>query len=266
MIVHSISLKGLRDQNEDKHDIWLNLDKNYSEYNDINFFAVYDGHGGKEVSTFLKDNLRKYFIDRRVEYPLSREYIKVTYDSLQRQLRSHKFAYHSGSTALVVINYKLNGKLYFNILNTGDCRAVLCRGHIAYPLTLDHKPNVPLEFHRIRKKGGTIKFDGHYDWRIKDLSVSRAFGDFDATPFVTHDPQRHNYHMDDKNDKFMVIACDGLWDVLSNQEVINFVLGLCYDDTLTNYNHTKENIAQKLAEYALKKGSTDNITAIVIFF
>ena len=98
------------------------------------------------------------------------------------------------------------------------------------------------------------------------MSVSRAFGDLDATPYVTHVPEIHRYQMDTKNDKFIIVACDGLWDVLSNQDAVNFVLGLCYDNTLIKHNDNKENIAQKLAEYAIKKGSTDNITTIVAFF
>ena len=91
---------------------------------------------------------------------------------------------------------------------------------------------------------GKIQFDGH-DWRIKDLSLSRAFGDLDASPFVTHEPEIYKYKLSSK-DKFMVLACDGLWDVLSNQEVVNFVLECCnygYNSIWVNRsNHTFDNL------------------------
>ena len=91
-------------------------------------------------------------------------------------------------------------------------------------LTQDHKPNDKNERSRINKLGGKIYYDG-YDWRIKDLSLSRAFGDIEAKPFVSHLPQIYRYKINN-NDKFIIFACDGLWDVISNKKAINFVLKL----------------------------------------
>jgi serine/threonine protein phosphatase PrpC len=63
----------------------------------------------------------------------------------------------------------------------------------------------------------------------------------------------------------MVLACDGLWDVLQNQDVVNFVLSNSYDEKNNRINKNT-NIARKLAEYAIMRGSGDNITCIVVFF
>jgi len=115
---------------------------------------------------------------------------------------------------------------------------------------------------RITGLNGKINFDGD-DWRIKDLSLSRAFGDTDATPFVTHKPQIYKYKLS-SSDKFIVLACDGLWDVLSNQEVINFVLE--YRNYKINPKMDQINIAQKLGQFAIDSGSTDNVTIIINFF
>lgn len=169
-----------------------------------------------------------------------------------------------GSTALVVIHFRKNNCQYLNIMNTGDCRAVLCRDHLAIALTKDHKPEWPEERRRIEKMGGRIQHDG-IDWRIKDLSVSRAFGDLDATPFVTHRPDIYRYKMD-KSDKFMILACDGLWDTVSPQEGVNFVLANCYDSSLKKKKKIPDQIARKLAEYAIMKGSGDNVSVIIVFF
>lgn len=264
MNIHSVSIKGLRDQNEDKHTILLNSDNKNPLLNNINIFAIFDGHGGKEVSKFVNENIIQYLTDKKTTYPLSRKYVCDIYDKIQTQLKTKKFAYRAGTTALIGITFKNNDIDYLNVINLGDCRCIICRDNFAMPLTKDHKPNWPEERHRIEKIGGDIKFDG-YDWRINDLSVSRAFGDIDATPHITHRPDIFRYRID-KTDKFIVIACDGLWDVLKNEEVVNFILLQCYDNTLKNRINKNINIAKKLADYALKKGSTDNITVIIVFF
>ena len=140
---------------------------------------------------------------------------------------------------------------------------MLCRNNIGMALSKDHKPNWPEEAIRIKSLGGEILFDG-YDWRIHDLSVSRAFGDISAEPHVTNMPDIYKYKIS-CDDKFLIVACDGLWDVFSNQDVANFVLENCYD-IQTNVRINKHiNIAKKLGEFAIAKGSGDNITIIVVF-
>ena len=56
MVYHTWSLKGMRETNEDKHVVIEN---------NINYYAVYDGHGGKEVSSFLSNELHKYFFQKK---------------------------------------------------------------------------------------------------------------------------------------------------------------------------------------------------------
>lgn len=264
MEVYFYSLKGFREQNEDAHKIVINGKGKQTDKAKVNFFAVYDGHGGKEVSKFLEQNMYKYFMTKEVAYPLTKSYVNQVYDHLQSVLKNrYRFASYSGSTSLVVVHFKRKGNVYLNLINTGDCRAVLCRGNMAISLTLDHKPNFPEERKRIENLGGKIVKDG-LDYRIKDLSVSRAFGDTEAAPFVTHRSDLFRYRLD-KNDKFLIMACDGLWDVVTNQEAVNFVLNLAYDSNLTTLKKDQK-VAQRLAEYAVKKGSTDNVSVIVIVF
>lgn len=261
--VSAISLKGMREQNEDKHQITLNADNKDPNMKDINYFAIFDGHGGQEVSRYVQKNISQYFTNKQLAYPLDKKYVFGVFDKIQNELKTMKWAATTGSTALIVINYKLNGCDYLATINAGDCRCILCRDNFAMPLTKDHKPHWPEEKHRIEQLGGVITFD-QYDWRIQGLSVSRSFGDVDAAPFLSHRPDVFRYQLD-RNDKFFVIACDGLWDVLSNQDVVNFVLLNCYDATTNNKINTNINIAKRLAEWALRKGSTDNITVVVVF-
>lgn len=266
MSVHSVSLKGKRPQNEDKHNIIINIDGDDKNIGNINYYAVYDGHGGKFVSKFLHDNLWKCFVDKRVVYPLKKNFIKKIYEYWQDLLKKNykEHATNAGSTCLVVVQYRSQNCDFLNILNTGDSRCVLCRNNLAIPLTKDNKPHWPEENERIKKLGGQIIFDG-FDWRICDLSVSRAFGDITAEPYVTCLPDIYKYKLN-PNDKFIIIACDGLWDVLGSQDVVNFVLEHCYDMSTGQTNNANINIAKKLAEFAINKGSTDNVSIIIVFF
>jgi protein phosphatase 1L len=274
MITHTISLLGLRDSNEDQHEVFINLDNSNTEYKNINLFAVFDGHGGKDVSKFLKDNLSTYFTSNYIKYDITdtvkfKKYIEKVFDHLQIKLEKKfkNISYTIGSTALVTVFYEKHNKIYYYVANAGDCRAVICNNtNMGIPLSKDHKPHLFEEKTRIEKIGGEIYYDGT-DWRIGDLSVSRAFGDMDAAPFVTHKPDIFKYTLK-RNDKFLILGCDGLWDVLSNQDVINFILNKM-DETpkLNNISsYSKSNISQSLAEYAIKQGSTDNVSIIIIFF
>ena len=267
MSVHSVSLKGKRESNEDKHIIKTNLNGQNKNMNNINFYGIYDGHGGKFVSKFLSNNLHNFFIDKRVKYPLKKSYVNDAYNCIQNILETKygKQSHSCGSTSLVSLQYKdSNNNNYINILNTGDSRCVLCRNNISYPLTKDHKPATPEEKNRIEQLGGKIYYDG-YDWRINDLSVSRAFGDNESKKYVTHIPDLYKYKLS-KNDKFIVMACDGLWDVMENQDVVDFVLNKCYDMNTGKKLNKKINVAKQLAEHAINIGSTDNITSLVVFF
>ncbi len=105
--------------------------------------------------------------------------------------------------------------------------------------------------------GGKITKEVGDDWRIKSLSVSRSFGDLDTQPYVTHIPEIYKLRLN-KKDKFLILACDGLWDVMSNQEVVNFILK-CIDKKC-------KNISKELANYAINKGSMDNVSIVIKVF
>lgn len=275
MNIHSVSLRGKRDQNEDTHNIILHKKESKNNIStkphpqNVNMFSVYDGHGGKYVSKCLEKTIPEIFLRKKLQFPLSKNFIENAYTHIQSSLKKNWFnlANFCGSTCLVVFHYKLNNNTHLQVLNTGDSRCVLCRDNFAVVLTKDHKPNWPEEKIRIESLGGKIYRDAGDDWRIGDLSVSRAFGDINAEPYVTCIPDIFNYKLT-KDDKFIILGCDGLWDVLTNQEAVNFVISRAFDVNTGNKNKeiTSENISKLLAEYAIKKGSTDNVTVIIVFF
>lgn len=267
MKIHTYTLKGKRRSNEDEHFNIINLNNTNNNLHPINFVGVFDGHGGKLVSKYLKKKLPRYFLKKSITNIYHEKNNVVTsffsklYDNIQNKLKKdHLYAsQHCGSTAICGIHYldkKNNPNLW--IINVGDSRAVLCNHkNLTVPLSKDHKPNTPDERKRIHKLGGRkyIKFDGT-DWRIKDLSLSRAFGDVDTAPYVTHKPEVLKMKLN-KNDKFVIFACDGLWDVISNSEAVKFV---------NRKINSKQNIAKILAERAIEKGSYDNVTVSILFF
>ena len=266
MFVHSYSTIGTREKNEDYIKIILNCKNDFLDNLDI--LAIFDGHGGSYISELLSKSLPPFFYNKIPFKKTFDNYVKKLYVCFQKKILStYNFAQKQGSTALFVLISKLNNKLYITTVNLGDCRAIISNKYmLAIPLSKDHKPLTYLEKKRIHKQGGVISIRPDDDPRIGQYSVSRSFGDGEES-FISQEPEIIQYEYD--NDNFIVVACDGLWDVLSNQEVIDFVQ--TYLDVLSirkNYIETNSdnNIAKKLAEYALLKGSTDNVSIVIYFF
>jgi len=279
MKVHTISLIGKRDTNEDKHTLIFNLDNNDKKIKPINFFAVYDGHGGREISSFLEKSYHKYFTDKSininpVSYKSFKKYVEKVHNYIQKKLESRlkNISYEIGSTSLALYFYKHNHKTYYYVINAGDCRSVLCTNNKAIGLSTDHKPGTNKERKRINEvkiPKNISRSHVYYDSgvaRIKGLSVSRAFGDMDAKPYVSHIPDVFRYTLG-KTDKFIIIACDGLWDVLNNKQAVDFVLKELKElgKVENNHTHNKNNIAKKLAQHAIDSGSYDNVSIIILF-
>lgn len=229
------SLKGQRTSNEDRHNIVIEPH--------IQLVGIYDGHGGSFVSEYLSTVIPAYYVNTQ---SLTQSHVNKIHNIIQSKLESkyYKQAYTAGSTCLIVIR-KQN---QLEIVNLGDSRCVLCKNNIAIPLTKDHKPNWPDEYNRITGLGGTIYQDGE-DYRIGALSVSRSFGDFDNAPYIEHKPDLFT-HQITTQDQFLIIACDGLWDVMSNQDAVNYIL-------INKCN------AHQLAQHAIDIGSSDNVSVIV---
>jgi len=264
MKVYFKSKVGIRNTNEDKHTIILNSNNQDPTKQQIDMFGIYDGHGGVSVSNILSNIAPKLFLDKRIVYPLHKAYVTKLCSNIQSIL-SDDFTEKTrecGSTCLMIFKIKYLGNDILNIVNIGDSRAVICHGFIGIPLTVDHKPLNPIEKQRITKQGGTVYYDG-LEWRVDNLSLSRAFGDTNSK-YTYPQPDLFN-HKITSDDKFIIMACDGLWDVMDNQTAVNFVLHFCYGENEKRINE-KINIADKLAEYAISQGSTDNVSVIVIFF
>ncbi|GAA5896278.1 hypothetical protein JCM5296_002934 [Sporobolomyces johnsonii] len=220
-------MQGWRLTMEDAHAAVLSLGDESSAGKKTSFFAVYDGHGGSTVAKFAGDTVHSrlaandFFKKRDFEAGLKRAFLETDED-----LRSNPDfrGDPSGCTAVAVIVTEDR-----NILcaNAGDSRAVMSVGGEAKPLSYDHKPTNQGETSRIVAAGGFVEFG-----RVNgNLALSRALGDFEfkqnsnldaEQQIVTADPDI-TVHEATADDEFIVIACDGIWDVLTSQQVIDYV-------------------------------------------
>ena len=266
-MLYSHSLTGRRDQNEDQHYMYDNLVGKDKKNSKICYLSVCDGHGGQLVSKYLRKNLPKFFTTKNLEKIYidrnkSLRYFKKVFDLVQNNLeKDHpKAVNYCGSTSCnVVIFNQENEKKGMWVINVGDSRAILCdKNGKSKSLSEDHKPNTQKEKKRITSLGGAnrIRYDG-CDWRINDLSVSRAFGDNESKPYVSHLPDVSKFTLH-SYDKFVILACDGLWDVLSNQQACDYILKL-------KKKGFKGNYAKALAEHGYNEGSYDNISVVIYF-
>lgn len=121
----------------------------------------------------------------------------------------------------------LGNKLY--VANAGDSRCVVCRDGEAVDMSIDHKPEDDIELDRIIKAGGKVSRDGRVNG---GLNLSRAIGDLGykqnkalgvKEQMITAFPDVKTLTINPDTDKFMVLACDGIWNFMSSKNVVNFV-------------------------------------------
>ena len=147
------------------------------------------------------------------------------------------------------------------VANAGDCRAVLCHDGEAIDMSQDHRPIHPSERRRVEELGGYID-DGYLNGV---LSVSRALGDWDMklprgspSPLIAEPEFQHLFLTEE--DEFLIIGCDGIWDVMSSQQAVSLVhRGLRRHDD-------PDQCARDLVKEALRQNTFDNLTVIIVCF
>ncbi|KAK3904249.1 protein phosphatase 2C-like protein 1 [Staphylotrichum tortipilum] len=136
--------------------------------------------------------------------------------------------------------------------NVGDARIILCRQGKALRLSYDHKGSDENEGNRITKAGGLMLNN-----RVNGvLAVTRALGDAYMKELVTGHPYTTETVIQPDLDEFVIIACDGLWDVCSDQDAVDLVRNV-QDPTTA---------AKLLVDHALARFSTDNLSCMIVRF
>ena len=207
--------------------------------------AEVDGLGGSAACR--SDNMRSAFL--RADEAFREKHPDVAYDS--------------GTTALVVAV----GRASLCIANAGDCRAVMSRCGRAVDLSTDHKPSLPAEFARIQAAGGRIvRPDPRGPLRVcspdgrTGLAVSRGLGDHAfkdprtcPRPLLEPTPDVREVALSRGDDELLILASDGLWDVISSQQAVDMARAA-----------PAQLASDLLVREAIACGSQDNVTVVVI--
>eukprot|EP01118_Nematostelium_gracile_P001710 TRINITY_DN1177_c0_g1_i1.p1 TRINITY_DN1177_c0_g1~~TRINITY_DN1177_c0_g1_i1.p1 ORF type:complete len:414 (-),score=130.23 TRINITY_DN1177_c0_g1_i1:89-1330(-) len=253
---------GRRESNEDAHIAIYPLDDKGTA-----IFGVFDGHGGANASHYCAEELPKNLTERK------------SFQTDKRKAISKAFAVtdenylldmpEDGCTACVAV---LTAENQLYVANLGDSRCVVIKGGNTVAMTTDHKPNLPEEKQRIEDSGHTVDKDTALvggkrivTWRIdRKIAVSRSIGDAEFKDNLAEGPEKQAMSSVPEiseeslsSGDSIVIACDGLWDVMTNDEVTQHVIA--------NKTQKPEDICRQLIDMALERGSEDNITVVLVF-
>lgn len=214
------SARGIRKEMEDEDII---LEGCLGDESIDGFFGLYDGHGGTETVDLL---VRVFHENVALAYralsslPFS-EVWSVAYKETDAQIRRMNIL-RSGATAVTCVIHTQNGRRFLETANVGDSRAVLVRGGQAVRLSFDHKPGDPGEKLRIQARGGFVSASGRANGI---LAVSRAFGDhlLKEGDIISAVPHCCTHELTDE-DTYLLLACDGVFDVMDDQHAVNFLM------------------------------------------
>ncbi len=271
------------------------------------YFGIFDGHGGHQVAHYAAQNLYKNimtspFFPYAMHIAIAHGFIKTD----RNFCLTHQNFKDCGATAVIALIF--NNMLY--VANAGDARAVLCEKRIQRTkydepivtkrLSTDHTGQNPHEKARIEKiPGGKVITDkdstifgwpqlslyfspreniidtrARKDIRIQGiLEPSRSLGDQSLKPYITSRPEIKTIKLDGKQE-FLILASDGLWDVMTDEAAVQFVSAQMRMYRVTHKTIT-QNIAQRithnLVNFALRiyrsyRMEADNITATIVFF
>ncbi|ELP90733.1 PH domain leucine-rich repeat-containing protein phosphatase, putative [Entamoeba invadens IP1] len=241
--------KGNRERMED----YVTLIENYRGVGE-SLVVLCDGHGGSDASFICSTRYSEVF-GKKYEAIIDIDTSDTSFEKSMKRIIEQSYmevneeiikCSGDGTTCLTAF---LTDERYI-ISNVGDCRALLIRENEMVEITKDHRATAPEEYQRVKDNGGFIKND-----RTNGvLMVSRSLGDVKIQPTVTPLP---DVFFIQKNtlDRFLVLACDGVFDFLSNETVCEIVRKrkLCQPYV----------IAAAIRDCALAADGRDNVTCVV---
>lgn len=274
---------------------------NFAEKLDWGYFAIFDGHAGKSTARWCGNNLHT-LLEHEI---LARESsacgsgaspshlceVKLVFNDVfvkADKLIEEEGSGSAGSTAAVAIlrwestqedpllgrsASPENGDNKFDFTpaphhkrmlytsNVGDLRIVLYRSGRAYRLTYDHKASDASEQERVRENGGLVVKN-----RVNGvLAITRSLGDSYIKNLVTGRPFTTSTQITEEDD-FLILACDGLWDVISDAQACRYVSEVFRQQAAANESYDPARAAKKLCQLAIDNATTDNVTVMVVKF
>jgi len=220
------------------------------EDSELGLFAIFDGHLGHAVPDYLQGHLFDSILKEPDFLTDTEGAVRKAYKLTDCKILEKELG-RGGSTAVTAI--LIDGwKLV--VANVGDSRAVISKNGVAKQLSVDHEPSK--ERHSIEKKGGFVSnLPGDVPRVDGQLAVARAFGDRSLKAHLSSDPDVIEEMIDADTD-FFILASDGLWKVMSNQESVDSIKGI----------KDPQAAAKRLTEEAVTRKSKDDISCIVVKF
>ncbi|XP_022143156.1 probable protein phosphatase 2C 27 [Momordica charantia] len=246
------------------HDMAKNFGCTFLNEDAVSFYGVFDGHGGKGAAQFVRDHLPRVIVEDS-DFPLELEKVVtrsfMETDAAFARSCNLETSLSSGTTALTAMIF---GRSLL-VANAGDCRAVLSRQGCAIEMSKDHRPCCTKEKKRIEALGGFIDNDYYLNGL---LGVTRAIGDWHLEGMkemserggpLSAEPELRLMTLT-KEDEFLIIGSDGMWDVFMNQNAVDFARR-----RLQEHNDVKV-CCKEMVEEAIKRGATDNLTVVLVSF
>ncbi|PPD83619.1 hypothetical protein GOBAR_DD19448 [Gossypium barbadense] len=219
---------------------------------ELGLFAIYDGHLGDSVPAYLQKHLFSNILKDEEFWTNPRGSISKAYEQTDQAILTHTPGLgRGGSTAVTAI--LIDGRKLW-VANIGDSRAVLSKEGQAIQMSIDHEPNT--ERGSIENRGGFVSnMPGDVARVNGQLAVSRAFGDKNLKSHLRSDPDMKTVDID-SDTELLILASDGLWKVMSNQEAVDIA------------KKTKDPLraAKRLITESLNRDSKDDISCIVVRF
>jgi serine/threonine protein phosphatase PrpC len=242
------------------------LDK-YLNNPDLGLFTLYDGHGGAEIAHYLRKRLPELFA--KILIPLNNKFetedlnydiensINILFNKLDDEIKLTSESEYMGSTAVMVLVCKekdyispLTSRKVLYCANVGDSRCVLVSNFGVKRLSYDHKASDVQEINRVNGSGGVI-FNGRV---FGQLIITRAFGDHSLKRYGVIATPHISKHFVSGKDKYLVLASDGVWDVIMDEELLKLSQSVINADEFSKL----------IIKTSLLRGTQDNLSCIVI--
>ncbi|TKR78254.1 hypothetical protein L596_019091 [Steinernema carpocapsae] len=252
-----------RQKMEDRHVVLPTLsavETNTTEkFENDAFFAVFDGHGGQDCAHHACAHFYRCLIDLITgpNPPKSEDLLKETFKVYDERfmIRSEKEKIRSGATA--VCTY-----IHDNTLNCawlGDSSIGLLKNEEIRTISVNHVPTNENEYKRITEMGGLIvTIQG--ELRVSGvLNITRSLGDVQGRPSISQEPDSTSIKLDGE-EYLLLLACDGVWEYLTESEIYKLI------ENFVRKHPSKDfpRMAEDICESAVDKGSTDNVTLIIV--
>ena len=253
---------------EDYHCIKQNLLKNSPMC--FSYFSIFDGHSGSEVALFLSKYLHKILSKNLSDLTINNNdiqnynnniisSIKKSFEIADQEIINNlSYSKDVGSTGTIILLYKIKNEdinnndysKYIVCSNIGDSKGYILTKNNFTQITKDHKCNDEKEVERIKKNGGIV-----FNNRVfGTLMLTRSFGDKEMKKYgVISTPDCFCHKIRDE-DLYIVIASDGVWDAVSEEEIMQ----------MGGEKYSSDDFSKKIVKLAIDKGTRDNISCIVI--